>query len=252
MVMRPLAVFFVVSLWFTCVASAQNLGKISHVKGDAWVFRGGSKTTAKAGFVVKNGDTIKTGKEGKVEIRFQNGTVTRLGSYSTLKLNKGKQGLTVDTKKGHTWSKVKKGAKYSNKTPNAIAGVRSTVFRVAVDEKESTLVRVYEGQVEVKTWLDALDQLEEGGDTGWPPKEVEGPKEVSLKEWIKIVDRMMQVYIPATGVPEDPAPFDPEEDAKDPWVAWNLERDELVDQLDEYKLKPEEIEEEPDEAPEEE
>jgi hypothetical protein len=101
-----------------------------------------------------------------------------------------------------------------------------------VTPDQSTLIRVYEGTVEVYNPFVKTDtKPEEGGFKA--PLEVKGPQEVprpyaevTKEQWEAIVlTQMMQVVVPAVGKPENPATFRAEEDQREEWVRWNQRRD---------------------------
>ncbi len=115
---------------------------------------------------------------------------------------------------------------------NAVAGVRDTIWRMTVTEDRSTLIRVYEGTVEVYNPFVKPDyKPEDGGFRA--PREVRGPqevpppfREVTREEWEQIVlTQMMQVMVPAVGKPDRPTDFSAEEDQREEWVRWNQARD---------------------------
>lgn len=106
-------------------------------------------------------------------------------------------------------------------------------MNVAPDK--STLIRVYEGTVEVYNPFVKPDyKPEEGGFKA--PREVRGPQEiprpyeeVSKEQWEEIVlTQMMQVTVPAVGRPAKPTPFSAEDDQKEEWVRWNQKRDKAI------------------------
>lgn len=197
---------------------------------------------AKAGTALGAGDKVKTGKSSKVEIKFSDGSVIRLASMASLtivKMESGNKNKTnVKTEKGNVWAKVKTVAgktEFETQSPTLIAGVRGTVYRMNIKEDDTTVVKVYKGKVEVKTWLEAIKKQQEMMEKGLKPEksneepyEVEGPTEVTMEQWYRIVGEMQQITIGKKGF-EDVKPFNAEEDAKDPWVQWNKERDKLLE-----------------------
>ncbi len=148
----------------------------------------------------------------------------------------GSRDIKVEVAIGKTWANVRKvyGSKktFEVASANAVAGVRDTIWRMNVAPDQATMIRVYEGTVEVYNPFVKPDyKPEEGGFR--VPREVKGPqevpppyKEVSKEEWEEIVlTQMMQVVIPAVGKPEKPTSFQTEEDQREEWVRWNQRRD---------------------------
>lgn len=236
--------------------------KITVIYGKAKVLRAGKNRWINAYRKMKlfPGDKIRTGKKTKIEIRFIDGSIIRLADNSEMEISrlerdeKNKQNNTgLRAKVGNFWTRIKQVAGYKNNfevtTPTAVAGVRGTVYRMEIKEDTTTMVRVYKGKVEVRTWLEIYEDMvkprgekeekieeepkKEGRYEIEGPVEVEGPTEVSLEEWIRIVKSMQQIVIAPDKMPEDPKGFDAEEDAKDEWVKWNKERDAYLEKIGE-------------------
>jgi hypothetical protein len=240
---------FIAMLSVSSTASAAESGGsdavVLVIQGTARVYN----KDATKGSSLKKGDSVKKDQEirvaakSRIELRFPDGTVMRLSEKSRLKMNeiafnKQTQGknVKVDLAVGKLWAKVKKlttpDSSVEVKTSNAVAGVRGTVYRVNVDEDQSALVKVYDGEVYVANPpRDAMKP----GDKVTEPHPVAGPHEVpppmhevSMEEWTVIVKAMQQISISPQGVASQPQDFDPKADADD-WVMWNLERDKQAD-----------------------
>jgi hypothetical protein len=170
-------------------------------------------------------DEVRTGEGARIEIRLPDRSIMRFDQRTTFKMKnllfdsqEGSREVKVEIPVGKTW-----------------AGVRDTVWRMNVDADQSTLIRVYEGTVEVYHPFVKPDyKPEEGGFKA--PREVRGPQEVprpygevTKEQWEQIVlTQMMQVTVPAVGKPEAPTPFRLEEDQGEEWVRWNQQRDRQI------------------------
>jgi len=176
---------------------------VSFLKGKATV-TASSEQLLSLGGIVKEGATVSTFKETRLELKLEDGSVIRLGPFSTMVLKVSKSdaasGRTteVDLKKGRGWLNVAKaeGTTFKVSTPSAVAAVKGTVFRLEVDNTGSQ-VNVYDGEVAV----------EKGGD------------QILLKK-----DEMV---LPQGG---KPVPFTAEDDQRqdqDGWIAWNKSRDKI-------------------------
>ncbi len=222
-------------------------GKVTFLKGVAQ--RGtqdkGPFKPLKRNEDVREGETLKTAADSRLEIKLADGSLVRLAPNSTFRLGtakaadgkpdaeKGQSKLTA----GKMWASVTKAvggeSKFSVRTENAVAGVRGTTFRVNAEEDGATVVKVYEGAVAVSNG--PLVEKAKAG-TGKGPvdfqgrKEVAAPfKEVTVQEWEKIVGKMMSIKVAANGDQAEPEEFSAQNDAKDAtdqeWVAWNGEMD---------------------------
>lgn len=151
--------------------------------------------------------------------------------------------FNANLKKGNAWVSAK--AAFGEKKnvairmPTAVAAIRGTKYRAQAGEEESSIL-VYQGEVEVnrpenlqKMRRDALEKKQK---EGAPPKfrlepvqeieaptQVAGPYEVSLEDWIKLVEGM-QINLRADGK-YHMFEFDKKADAQSDWVKWNNELD---------------------------
>ena len=216
-------------------AAEASTAQVSFLEGKARKSRGhGAHRDLRVGVVVSQGDTIETQDATRLEIRFSDASVLRLGPESRLQLTEAHFGggaarrqLTARLFLGRLWAKVTSviqgDQKFQVETENAVAGVRGTTFRVDANADRSALVRVYDGAVAVgkKTPLYAEQRRQ-------ARREVPGPDEVTRDEWEKLVGRQMQIFISADGTPGEPEQFSPEVDKDDPFALWNQQRDDAA------------------------
>jgi hypothetical protein len=205
--------------------------QVSALEGKAQRSRaGGSRSDLRVGAAVGQGDILETGEGARLEIRFSDASVLRLGPAAKLQLSEAHFGagraarkLSVRLFLGKLWAKVTSAIhgeqKFQVETENAVAGVRGTTFRVDANADKSVLVRVYDGTVAVAPGTPAAGRRE--GER----REVPGPQEVTREQWEKLVGRQMQIFISSDGTPGDPEPFSPDVDQDDPFARWNLQRD---------------------------
>jgi hypothetical protein len=226
-----LAAFLLVALGSAPRLAAQTrVAQVSALEGSAQRSRpGGAKTDLRIGAAVGQGDTLETREGARLEIRFADGSVLRLGPGAKLQLSEahfgGRAGRKLSARLflGKLWAKVTSAIqgeqKFQVETENAVAGVRGTTFRVDANQDKSVLVRVYDGQVAVAQSAPA------GAPKQGERREVPGPQEVTRDQWEKLVGRQMQILISADGTPGNPEPFSPDVDQDDPFARWNLQRD---------------------------
>jgi hypothetical protein len=217
------------------LAAEGRTAQVSFLEGRAQRSRGhGAHVDLRVGLAVSQGDTIETQDATRLEIRFGDGSILRLGPKSRVQLAEAHFGggaarrkLTARLFLGRLWAKVTTAIqgeqKFQVETENAVAGVRGTTFRVDANADKSVLVRVYDGSVAVakRTPLYA--------DKRRPARrEVPGPDEVTRDEWEKLVGRQMQIFISADGTPGEPEQFSPDVDNDDPFALWNQQRDDAA------------------------
>lgn len=131
---------------------------VSGISGEVLLRKAGSEdwVAASEGIDLFEGDSIKTKSKSSAILKFDDGSMTKIGSLTVLNLSKlfieGKSKSTmIDVEIGKTWLRVKKISaddSFSVRTPSAIAGVRGTFFSSEVEETASTF-DVFEGEVEV-------------------------------------------------------------------------------------------------------
>ena len=235
------------------VGSAQQgkrFGIITLPLGRVEVQKAGSDQWKKAGVKqpVYVNDKIRTRAKSRAEISLTGGGKMRIGEKSELELLQAdvmgmKKDYNANLKKGNVWVSAKAGfGEKKNvvvRTPTAVAAIRGTKYRVEAGEEESSVL-VYQGEVEVnrpenlqKMRRDALEKKQQ---QGGPPKfrlgpvqeieaptHVAGPYEVSLEDWISLVEGM-QINLRADGK-YHMFEFDKKADAQSDWVKWNEELD---------------------------
>lgn len=136
-------------LSFTSMAFAvQKKGIIEKVNNRVEIKTSKSWNKLKSGVNVFVGDSIRTGLRSTAEIKYDDGTKTRIGSRSNIIINDRK--ITIN--KGYIWGKVDKHKTSGLKiiTSNAIASIIGTEFFVEVnDEDKTTKIIVLEGEISV-------------------------------------------------------------------------------------------------------
>jgi hypothetical protein len=225
-----------------------NQAEVTYVVGRAEVLAKGETAwkPLRVGSLLSMEDEGRTAEQSRVEIRLPDRSILRFDQKSTFKMKSlffdaqdGSRDLKVELPAGKTWANVRKafGPKktFEVASANAVAGVRDTVWRMSVDSDQSTMIRVYEGTVEVYSPFVKPDYKPE--ETGFKaPREVRGPQEVAKpyqevtkEQWEQIVlTQMMQVVVPAVGRPEAPTSFQTEDDQREEWVRWNQQRDQQI------------------------
>jgi hypothetical protein len=165
------------------------------------------------------------GEEG-VLVRIDENTELEISSRS-LQEWRG-PGTKANLKSGRLWSNVQRLAadreNLTIETPTVLAAVRGTVFRFDIPDSITTMLRVYEGEVEVRE-----NPTPPGGgmrEVG-PPQEVAAPREVSAQQWLELVTANQQLIFTYGQDPEI-TEFDPAQDAQLDWVQWNQQRDAAI------------------------
>lgn len=215
---------------------------VSYLKGSAEVLKSGKTawTVLKLNDILEEGDQVRTGAGAQMEVILSDNSRLRFAGNSAFKVTRMDVGdlsasrdVNVHVTFGRIWARVMKaiGKKrnFSISCDKAVAGVRGTVYRMNVEQDQSALVRVYDGEVEVKGGGKAAEEPTKPGPPTRiaGPKPIPGPHKVTMEEWTIIIKAMQQVRIGADGIPEKARDFTEEED-RDDWVEWNKARDQAL------------------------
>ena len=211
---------------------------VTALTGKAIVTRAGAPKAVKlaTGVLLSAGDRITTGTGARLELKLPDGSYLRFDERTTFKLvsmvgsKKSKnRKISISLVVGKTWARVaklfgKKRGGFSISTRTAVAGVRGTTFRMNVNEDNSAVVKVYDGEIEVKKKTE-----EDAGKKAAPPiftkpVPIKGPHPVSMEEWVYIVKSLQQININPDGTAAKPFRFDIKADLNE-WVKWNQMRD---------------------------
>lgn len=208
------------------------------VKRELWI-------EAEVNSAVVEGEKVKTLEESRAEIELSQESVIRLAERTTVDIVKlfeeekrKAEETQLNVEEGDVWgsvSKIDDNSSFEINTDLSVSAIRGTVFQVSVDQ-DTTKLKVYEGEVKIEnTALKNRSKIESETEKGksdkvqpiQPPVPVEGPKPVSMEEWIKIVRNMQEVVIshdqPWLWLQRDINPNSAEE--KSDWVKWNKKRD---------------------------
>ena len=142
-------------------AGATVAGKVTFYRGK--VFRATSEDgpwkRLKRNKPFYRGDLIRTGPSSRVELKFVDRSIVRLGAKTTLELHEaffakaGKKKVSGTVKAGRAWANVNKfvggASAFDLRSDNAVAGVRGTIFDLFRRSDGSTQVSVFDGMVAV-------------------------------------------------------------------------------------------------------
>ncbi len=193
----------------------------------------------KVGNILRGGDEVQVGKGGRLELLLPDHSVMRFAGGSIIRIDAAPDqespDVDVHLAVGRSWAKVQAAVgikrSFGISTENAVAGVRGTVYRVNAEEDKSAIVKVYEGEVEVRGAAPVPDEAQRiFGEKPVPvegPKPVSGPRPISMEKWTVLLKAMQQVVIRPDGTAEPPRSFTMDED-RDEWVDWNRQRDQDI------------------------
>ena len=231
---------FVVTLTGLVGAQAWVLAKVNFFMGEVGYRK--AQTEEWSGLVLQQslfaGDAVRTGAESRLELKTSDeGLVVRIDENSELEIStrslqewKG-PGTRARARRGRLWTNVRRMAadreNLTIETPTVLAAVRGTIFRIDIPSDSTTVLRVYEGQMEVRdnpAPPPGSGELREVD----APREIAAPREVSAQQWLELVSANEQLVV-TRGLTPVKSEFDPEADARLDWVQWNQERDRELD-----------------------
>ena len=133
-------------------------GNIQSVSGEVFLtLPGQNETPATVNTSVIAGTKLRTGTNGRLEIKLDSGSILRIRPNSSLQLSphnrKAKKKSSLLLFVGRIWSKIAPSSdgsrEYEIKTPGAVCGVRGTEFETGVGADGSARVQVNEGSVAI-------------------------------------------------------------------------------------------------------
>ena len=242
-------------LTIICITSfaftQKEFGKVTLPLGRVQVQKGGTGDFKRAmpRMSIHEKDIVKTLAKSRCEITLVGGGKLRIGQNSELEITEAnvkpmEKNFGATLKKGDVWVAAK--AAFGEKknvavrTPTAVAAIRGTKYRAKAGEDESSVL-VYDGKVDVNAAKNVIDarnqQMRQGGPQGGAapkftlgpvteiqaPTQVAGPYEVSLEDWISLVEGM-QINVRKDGK-YSMFKFDQDTDAGLDFVKLNKEQD---------------------------
>lgn len=146
---------FVVSV-LVSQASGPNDGKVVLAHGDVVIRSNDTSTKAVPGVLVRQGDQVRTGRDGGVRLLLGGSAVVDLGANTSMVVTRAGTSSSETKLKvwsGRLWARVSSlfgnDAKFEVESPNAVAGVRGTEFIFDVAPDGSTDITVLGGAVAV-------------------------------------------------------------------------------------------------------
>ncbi|RYH12010.1 FecR domain-containing protein [Tropicimonas sp. IMCC6043] len=136
--------------------AATGIGTAISVTPGATLETGGRRATLQAGMGLQQGDTVRTDRNGQVQIVFADDTRIAVGPNSRLVIDQvlmrnssRASRFTVSAVSGSIRFISGKSAKsaYAVRTPSATMGIRGTEFDINVDRRRTTSIMMFSGQV---------------------------------------------------------------------------------------------------------
>lgn len=152
-------------------AAGPTDGKVVLARGDVIVRSADTSTKAVPGVLVRQGDQIRTGRDGGVRLLLGGSAVVDLGANTSMVITRtGTSSSETKLKlwSGRLWARVSSlfgnDAKFEVESPNAVAGVRGTEFIFDVAPDGGTDITVLDGSVAVTARDGGPTRLLEIGD----------------------------------------------------------------------------------------
>ncbi|NQT24923.1 FecR domain-containing protein [candidate division KSB1 bacterium] len=190
---------------------------------------------------VLSGDQMRTYRQSRAELNLAEMDVVRLAPRTIIDIvklyeeTKDKQVETaIHLEQGELWAsvhKVEADTKFDITAPISAAAITGTVLRLNVADDTTTQLKVYEGEVKIKSRPQKMSQTvphslvphEVSG-----PTEVPGPHEVTVEQWFHIIKNMQQITIDKKGNVVSVGDFTENDvEEKSDWVQWNKSLDEI-------------------------
>ena len=229
---------------------------LANATGEVTIRRDGQDNPGVEGTILQENDVLSVGPKSRAEIRFEDGSVLRLACDSRVELrkllvarDKNERVLDVKLMAGKVWANISRFLGSDTKknqvwvrTESVSAGVRGTVFQVAVGLKEESIVRVLHGQVSVFS-SSLVEQArpemspEEIADLLYPEggTMVQGGFEMTVAK--RTAPKAGEPL--AEAIPPVPQAFDPLTVALQDrdWLAYNIREDQVLVENDPDKIR---------------
>jgi len=219
-----------------CLRTSASLAVVTYLSGKSFLLKSKEKEwkSLDANTILTPGDKLKTGKGALVELVVNHTDVMRLSSNTELLIERladktGGPESSFRISVGKFWAKIKSYVERSGKFevgfPTAVAAVQGTVYQAELMADSTANIKVYRGEVKVAAKpVEGQESATTGSKIG-PPRQVSGPKQVSMQQWVKIVREMQQFSFGPGKPPGDPESFT--EQWLGNWEKFNQERDAL-------------------------
>ncbi|PID30972.1 MAG: hypothetical protein CR982_00480 [Candidatus Cloacimonadota bacterium] len=192
---------------------------------------------------VKSKESYKTMIKSRAELELKGMDIIRLAPKTTIDLislyeelleNKTEK-TKIKLEEGDIWAQVNSSdedSEFEFESGVGSAAITGTNFRVSRSNDGTTRMKVYHGEVKLTNSKNPETIVPRSVNDFKPktkslkPKQISGPKEVSLKEWVYIVKNMQEISFDKNGNVTSAGTFSKnDKDEKSFWVEWNRRRD---------------------------
>jgi hypothetical protein len=187
---------------------------------------------------VITGDMVRTYPQSPAELNLMQLDVIRIAPQTIIDIIKlyqetkeKKVKTEIKLQKGQLWASVHEVSAQTDfdiAAPVAAAAITGTVLQMKVDDDTTTQLKVYKGEVHITNTPEKTDlqpkSIVPTRVSG--PRQIPGPHQVSVEEWMYIVKAMQQITINKNGGVVSMGGFQStDKDEKTDWVKWNKLRD---------------------------
>ncbi|MFB3879716.1 MAG: FecR domain-containing protein [Armatimonadota bacterium] len=226
--MRPAATIFIFAALLMIVvliflshslAIVQRVAVVDTLEGDTSLLRQEKPQTLKLGQLVHAGDVIRTGADSSVELRWARwagGTRIKLGADTKFTVKRavtnrssGEEESRLRVDQGSIWVRLRKAltgkSKFEVETPTAVAAVRGTVFKVAVDPNGASRISVWKGTVAVEPTEGGAVSVTDGasvtvgGAIGGAPETMTEAEQEEWQNQTSVIGPFLQLDLPYAG-----------------------------------------------------
>ncbi len=206
--------------------------QITQLKGGAFLHRKHlpSPILLKFDDFLRKGDNIHTTLNSRLEIRFSDDSYMRFDQNTDFRIDAiafdkktGVRDIAVHLIQGKAWansSLLSGSGFFSISTQNTTADTNGTVMRVTVKSDGSSVVKVYQGEMVIKSLLNSESEKTDS-------KKKPGLRSVTQHAWTHIIRSMQQMIVYKDGNVTKPFRFTIKAD-ENRWVQWNRQQDRKV------------------------